>query len=211
MEDKHGLWYIVIAAMSQLTKLVYVSVLWILGCISIVTIGVSSASAYYTVVKSIRYHRGGIRSCFFQSFRMNLKDGVIISFIILFGGGLLLFYYLSSGGIVTLHRVYQVLVILVTILLTAILIWICPVFSRFSQSVSCTLSATVVMALGHPFRTFVAICLLALAGLAVFWSLPLITIVPGLYFWGISFLIEPVLRASANKANTEDTDAWYIE
>ena len=57
---------------TNIGNLILVSILWIIGCIPIVTIGASTAALYYTCVKVIRHGRGYLFSSFLQSYRSNL-------------------------------------------------------------------------------------------------------------------------------------------
>ena len=47
----------------------YVSILWILFCIPIVTAGASTTALYYTVHKSLRRNRGYVWKNFWESFK----------------------------------------------------------------------------------------------------------------------------------------------
>ena len=59
--------------MAYIINIIYVSVLWILFSIPIITIGASSTALYYTVTKVIRHGRSYIFREFWQSFKSNLK------------------------------------------------------------------------------------------------------------------------------------------
>ena len=54
--------------MAYIINIIYVSVLWILFSIPIITIGASSTALYYTVTKVIRHGRSYIFSEFWQKF-----------------------------------------------------------------------------------------------------------------------------------------------
>ena len=58
--------------MAYIINIIYVSVLWILFSIPIITIGASSTALYYTVTKVIRHGRSYIFREFWQSFKSNL-------------------------------------------------------------------------------------------------------------------------------------------
>ena len=58
--------------MAYIINIIYVSVLWILFSIPIITIGASSTALYYTVTKVIRHGRSYIFREFWQSFKSNI-------------------------------------------------------------------------------------------------------------------------------------------
>ena len=64
--------------MAYIINIIYVSVLWILFSIPIITIGASSTALYYTVTKVIRHGRSYIFREFWQSFKSNLKQSTAV-------------------------------------------------------------------------------------------------------------------------------------
>ena len=76
--------------MVYIINIIYVSVLWILFSIPIITIGASSTALYYTVTKVIRHGRSYIFREFWQSFKSNLKQSTVVWLIYLVMMGILL-------------------------------------------------------------------------------------------------------------------------
>ena len=76
--------------MAYIINIIYVSVLWILFSIPIITIGASSTALYYTVTKVIRHGRSYIFREFWQSFKSNLKQSTAVWLIYLVMMGILL-------------------------------------------------------------------------------------------------------------------------
>ena len=70
--------------MNTLGSIIGVSIMWLICCIPIVTIGASTIALYYTTAKAIRHETGYLTGEFKKSFKNNLKDGVIITVIYLF-------------------------------------------------------------------------------------------------------------------------------
>ena len=60
----------------------YISVLWIIFSIPVVTLGASTQALYYTVHKSLKGNRGYTWECFFGSFKDHIKDSIIITIIL---------------------------------------------------------------------------------------------------------------------------------
>lgn len=59
------------------------SLVWMICCIPIVTIGVATTAFYYTITKTIRNDRGYVVREFFHSFKTNFKQSTIMWFIMI--------------------------------------------------------------------------------------------------------------------------------
>ena len=57
-------------------NIIIATVLWLIGCIPVVTIGTSTAALYYTIVKSVRKEVGYVHAEFWRGYKLNLKKGV---------------------------------------------------------------------------------------------------------------------------------------
>ena len=71
--------------------ILYVSVLWILACIPIVTIGAATTALYYTVNKVVRHTRGYVWKDFWGAFRSNFKQSTIVWLVVMAVSALLIF------------------------------------------------------------------------------------------------------------------------
>ena len=100
---------------TNIGNLILVSILWIIGCIPIVTIGASTAALYYTCVKVIRHGRGYLFSSFLQSYRSNLKQGIVVTLL-----GILISFvlYMDFRYITALDAAPQYLVAIYQICMT---------------------------------------------------------------------------------------------
>lgn len=119
---------------TNIGNLILVSILWIIGCIPIVTIGASTAALYYTCVKVIRHGRGYLFSSFLQAYRSNLKQGIVVTLL-----GILISFvlYMDFRYITALDAAPQYLVAIYQICMTffaSLLIYLVATMSRFSVS-----------------------------------------------------------------------------
>ena len=195
-----------------LTELMAVSGLLLLGCLPVVTAGASCAAAYYTAVKALRRRRGGIWSCYWHSFRQNLKQGVLFSLLILAVGGLLLFYRFAMGSMEQFSTLYFALVALLTVVFLGVLAWLFPLLSRYSMTSGRMLAVSLLLAAGHPLRTLGVVALLLLSGVLTVLLPPLVLLLPGLNNWAASFLQEPVFRRLPQESGMiPEEDPWYLE
>lgn len=62
--------------MNGFWNILVLSVLWMLCCLPVVTLGAASTAAYYAAAKVIRRKTGKIYSEFFSSFRRNFRQSV---------------------------------------------------------------------------------------------------------------------------------------
>ena len=84
-------------AINKFTDCIFVSILWLIFSIPIITLGASSAALFHTVRKVIRYERSTVWKEFFASFKQNFKQATIV------WSGLLLFYVCA---VLCLYGVY---------------------------------------------------------------------------------------------------------
>ncbi len=66
---------------AKFTDLLILSVIYIITCLPLVTIGVASTSLYYTVVKVIRRNRSTVIKEYFSCFKLNFKQGLTVGMI----------------------------------------------------------------------------------------------------------------------------------
>lgn len=198
---------------SGILDLVIITLLWIVGCIPIVTILTSTASMYHTTVKCVRYDRGRAFTDFKEAYKKNLKQGVPLT--LLFGIiGLVIGYldyqvfFLSvsrSGGMLILS--IGMLVLSIVYLLN--LLWIVPVFSRFSNTFGKILQLNYVIATRHIIRSIPMILVVAAAVIFVLASNESIIFVPALVMLLNSYLSEPGLRKYMPKQEEDNGDWRY--
>ena len=145
---------------TNIGNLILVSILWIIGCIPIVTIGASTAALYYTCVKVIRHGRGYLFSSFLQAYRSNLKQGIVVTLL-----GILISFvlYMDFRYITALNAAPQYLVTIYQICMTffaSLLIYLVATMSRFSVSFFQLLKLSVFMMIRHFYYTIVMLVLL---------------------------------------------------
>ena len=75
--------------MTQITDCIFLSVFWLLGCLPVITAGVSTAALYDAVYHTFRKGEKNSWSRFLHAYRQNLKPGLIPSAVVLIlGAGL---------------------------------------------------------------------------------------------------------------------------
>ena len=133
--------------------LVILSLLWCLCSVPLVTLGPATAALYDTVVHSMRRKEAPPFYRFFDTFRRELKEGVLLTLLlagVALGLGLLAYGFFrlfpaigERGAIVSLAE------LLLIFLYLAVASWVFPTLSRFTMGVGALCSACVRLAPGY--------------------------------------------------------------
>jgi Predicted integral membrane protein len=182
--------------MEKIFDVAVLSLLWLVFCLPIVTIGASTTALYYTVHKVIMQDRGYLSQEFVRAFRDNLKRGTILwlilgiaSFALQLNIGIL---YKKTEGYVGLFFIIFYIVLLVLVI--GVMLYSFPVLSRFDMEAGWILKLAIYMT----FRYFpVTLVLLSIfvAGLYVLYRIPLLVIfLPVCMMMGEHYFLESVLQ-----------------
>lgn len=120
-------------ALQKVSDVIIASVLWIIGCLPLLTIGTSTTALYYAAIKAVS-GEGTIVKNFFKSYKENLKQSIVVEIILLIIGYIMyinwkLIFDMSGGG-----SVFKVVYFVVLIWLVPIVCYIFPILARFALS-----------------------------------------------------------------------------
>ena len=188
-----------------------VSILWVICCIPIVTIGPATCALYYVAVKQIRKNNGSLLHNFFSSFRDSLRSGIPLTCIVLIYATAMVaaIWAAENGSLGTTggYLSYAAKALLLALLL--VLPYLAPVISRFSMGVGAILKLSIVMSLRFLWRTILLLALIA-GSAFLLWITPYFFIaLPGVCALVSSFLIEPVLLKYIPKPDANQPIPWY--
>jgi uncharacterized membrane protein YesL len=176
-----------------------VSILWVICCIPIVTIGPATSALYNVAVKQVRKNSGSLVNNYFGSFRDSLRTGIPLTCIVLLYGTAMVATIWATNGmaengsISTANSYLSFAAKMLLLPLLIILPYLAPIMSRFSISIATILKLCIVLSLRFLWRTIILLILIAGSAI-VLWIFPFcIMIVPGLCALVSSFLIEPAL------------------
>lgn len=186
--------------------LVYVSVLWLLCSIPVVTVGAASTALYDTVIHCIRRHEEGLLPRFFSTFKAEFKTATLSWLMWLVGLVLcaLLAVYLLSQGDGMQGFLFQINLVVLLVVVVGALVWVFPVLSRFTMNFVGLNIAAVKLVFSHLPATVLMGVLLILAALACYTWLYPVLLLPGLVSLLNSFYMEGTFRKLAEQANTDD-------
>ena len=197
--------------MGKIFDVVFVSLLWLLCCLPIITIGPATTALYYCVVKSIRRERGYIAKEFFHSFKVNFKQGTIVGLIFTVFAIVMSFnFYIVKQMEGKLGSILFGIYIAMCLFITITAIYAFPNLSRFTLTLKNLFKNSIIMAIRHlPFTIIMGAIIVISAGLM--YIIPITALfIPGVACLILSFMMEKILK----KYTPEDAgrpDAWYME
>lgn len=183
--------------LGKIMEVLWVSILWILFSIPIVTIGASSTALYYTVHKVVFNNEAYIFKTFVNSFKSNFKDStvkwvlsiVVISFLCV---DILIVRGFAESGNTIAALIYPLLLILVYVVMC-----VCAVFSysaRFDDSIKASIyKSALIVANNLGWMIFLLIILLM--ALYIIRFLVFFTILlPGAYCCLVHYVFEHIYK-----------------
>jgi uncharacterized membrane protein YesL len=120
-------------ALQKVSDVIVASVLWIIGCLPLLTIGTSTTALNYVAIKAV-LGEGTIVKNFFKSYKENLKQSIVVEIILLIIGYIMyinwkLIFNMSGGG-----SAFKVVYFVVLLWLVPIVCYIFPLLARFALS-----------------------------------------------------------------------------
>lgn len=191
-----------VTILTKIFDLAMLSLLWLLCCLPLLTIGASTSALYYTAVKYIRRDEGSLLGCFLRSFRMNLGVGVAATAILSVAALLCYEMHSKLSGWAEADAyngsvLYTGFMLLILVFAGAIL-YVFPLLSRFTVGAGGLLTTSFVLAVRHPVITLGMLAVVAAGGYACYALPVLLFIVPGAGALLCSLLLERVFTAIAS-------------
>lgn len=201
-------------ALSKLFDIGYLSIVFILFCLPIVTMGASLTALYYTTVKVIRRDRGYVFQEFWHAFKTNFKQATILWMIELVVLILLAYNLMVVTGFVS--GIYLAM----AILLVAVYCYAFPILSRFMMRNTDIIKMSIILVIKHIYFTIPFVAIVVLSAVALLLLIPYMPIVPillpGLAALLYSFMMEVIMKkympqAKSDVADNSAIDDWYNE
>ncbi len=195
-------------------NIILATMLWLAGCIPVVTAGTSTAALYYTMVKSVRKEVGYVHSEFWRGYKQNFKKGVAatVSLLVL-GAVLALEMRLVREDGVEVSRIWYSLSGLLILLMILVVLYLFPVMSRFDMKLSRLCMLSFVISVRYWYITAALTAGLAAVVFAQLYllPLPLILLTPGLWCYASSFLVERAMKPYMPKPpeGEEQAGNWF--
>lgn len=186
----------VVRAVTRFGDLVLLSILWFIGSIPVVTLGVSCSAVYAAIHRTFGRNGEGIVALeYLRAYRSNFRQSTL-SFLPLGAvEGLLLAeclitQYLQEQGaaIGNLRPLFLVLIYLTGLWI----VYVSAYAARFQDSISRTILQSAILAMANPGKSILLLFLLAFSIFVVRFFPPMIMIIPGLYIWIARKILEKV-------------------
>ncbi len=193
--------------MNTLANIIWIGLLWLLCSLPVVTAGAASSAAYYAMVHVVQKKRGYATEEFFRGFKTNLKLSIPIWLVILAVFAWLFFdiIYLYGYGTDFAAALSYILYAFVVLLL-AIVFYIFPCLQKFDESNFELFKLSFYFSFRHLITTIVQVVLFVLALLGVYFMPWSILLIPGLWWYAESFLVERILKKYSEKDAEEDCE-----
>ena len=181
----------------KLVDCIFVSLLWFLCSIPVVTIGASTTALYYTVHKSIRRGQGYVSKEFFRAFKENFKQSTVVWLIWLVLAAFLgldayiMWHYAAAGHAVG-SLYYLFLVFLMFLVMWATYLF--PYIARFENQTKVIMKNAALIAIANIGWTLV-LFLLTLVFAVITFVVPLVLFLfTGLLIFTQSLILEKIFR-----------------
>ena len=167
--------------LSKLVDAFLLSMLWLVCCIPLFTIGASTTAFYYTVNKVLRRGQGYLTQEFFHSFKQNFKQSTILWLIFAVLG--LIFRWdaflmqeniangMKFGGLYPVFYAFLGMELMV-------IIYVFPYLARFENTTKQILKNGALLAIAHFPKTIVCFLIVVVSGLMIYLLPILICILP---------------------------------
>ena len=209
-------------ALSKLFDIGWLSLIYVVFCVPLVTIGAATTSLYYVSAKVLRKDRGYVWSEFWHSFKLNFKPATLIwlIFAAIYG---LLYFNLTTFNTSNAAGGYLVgAYIALAFIVTCVASYAFCLLSRFNMNVRGILRYALYMSFRHFLHTLCFLAILFVAGFGIYAGfrvqLPIFLLfVPGLGSFLYTFPMENLLKKYMPKPekryteNGEEIVEWYEE
>ena len=209
-------------ALSKLFDIGWLSLIYVVFCVPLVTIGAATTSLYYVSAKVLRKDRGYVWSEFWHSFKLNFKPATLIwlIFAAIYG---LLSINLTTFNTANAAGGYLVgAYIALAFIVTCVASYAFCLLSRFNMNVRGILRYALYMSFRHFLHTLCFLAILFVAGFGIYAGfrvqLPMLLLfVPGLGSFLYTFPMEHLLKKYMPKPekryteNGEEIVEWYEE
>lgn len=179
--------------LNKIINCAYLSLLWLIFSIPLITIGASTTALYYTTNKVIRNNRGYVFQQFWHSFKTSFKQStimwliyVVVALVLYFDGEIMLVLTNESSFGSTANLFFKAMLILVSIWMLYVLAYI----ARFDAALKTVAKNAAFMAIRHLPRTILIMLTFAVTAFAIWFMWILILIVPTLGAWLICYMME---------------------
>ena len=195
---------------NKIGQIVTLTFLWILGCIPIVTIGASTTAFYYSMIKTVRMERGYPATEFFHAFRRSLKNGILFTIGAIAAFVLIYINRQYMDSLNTIRGFFMVAAYdFIFFTLCGMLLYLFPDLGRFQLKRMELIKLAVYMEFRYlPTTITLATGFLAAVALTWFLPVPFTLIIPGVWCYLSTYLVERVMQKHT-PVPEKGSEAWF--
>lgn len=183
--------------LGKIMDILWVSLLWILFSIPIVTIGASSTALYYTIHKVVFNNEAYIVRTFVNSFKSNLKDSTIkwvISVILIafLSVDIILVRSFAESGNIIAALIYPLLIILIFVVMCNFSVF--SYSARFDDSIKASIYKSAVLVATNLGWMIFLLIILFMALYIIRFLLFFTILLPGAYCCLVHYVFEHIYK-----------------
>ncbi len=187
----------IMKSLSKFTDCITLSLLFLVSCIPIFTVGTAATAMYHTAYKVLRYDQGYVFRDYVSAFRDNFKQTVPVWLLTMLMGAVLGIDWYVMGFLEKKESAFEIFMIASAVGLCLLFAWtsyLFPYMARFENTRKQSMKNAVLMAIAHLPMTLLILALTAVT-VVMFSMMPLfIGILPAVYAWIQSYILERVFR-----------------
>lgn len=215
----------VMRGMSKIFDIGWLSIIYIVFCVPVVTIGAATTSLYYVGAKVLRHERSYVWTEFWRCFKQNFVPATILWLIFALINGIL-YVNLNLVGITDAESEYGGYLagayLAIAFVVSCVMSYVFCVLSRFTMTIGRIIRFSLYVAFRHFLHTLLLLLILFAAGFGIYAGfvvqMPILLVfVPGTAVFLYTFPMEHLLRKYTPKSEeqyTEDGEKivqWYEE
>ena len=215
----------VMRALAKAFDIGWLSVVYVLFCIPVVTVGAATTSLYYVSAKVLRHDRSYVWTEFWRSFKQNFVPATVIwvIFALIYA---LLYFNINMVGLTDKESQYGGYLagayIALGVIVFCIMSYAFAVLSRFDMKIGKLFRFSLYLAFRHFLHTLVFLAILFVAGFGIYAGfvvgIPILLIfVPGTASFLYTFPMEHLMKKYMPKPEAQYTEdgeeivEWYNE
>ena len=184
-------------ALSKFTDCIYLSVLFLISCVPVFTIGTAATALYYTAHKVLRLDRGYIFREYITAFKDNFKQTVPVWLLTMLLGTILGIDWYVLGAYVQNEDVLGALMAAILVGMIVLFAWVSylfPFMARFENTRRQSMKNAILLVAAHLPMTIVMLVQVAMIAVLIYMIPLLLGLLPAVYAWIQSYILERIFR-----------------
>ncbi len=184
-------------SLSKFTDCIYLSVLFLVSCIPVFTIGTAATALYYTAYKVLRLDRGYIFREYITAFKDNFKQTTPVWLLtVLFGTIMGIDWYVMFAYVQDEDVLGALIVVFLVgmLVLTAWAFYLFPFMARFENTRRQSMKNAILLVVAHLPMTIVMLALAAMIAVLIYMIPLFLGLLPAVFSWVQSYILERIFR-----------------